>query len=98
MGYGQISFRRDESGAAAAEYAMILAVIGVGVVIATLALTGSISGSLDGSSATIASIGTAGASSPGHSGDAPGHTGDAPGLGGSGPPGLTGDAPGKSKH
>lgn len=36
-------FARDESGASAAEYALILAVIGVGIVTAGIALQGSIS-------------------------------------------------------
>jgi len=37
------SFLRDESGASAAEYALILAVIGVAIVTAGIALSGSIS-------------------------------------------------------
>lgn len=40
------SFRRDELGAAAAEYALILAVVGGGIAIAALALGVSISGAM----------------------------------------------------
>ena len=40
------SFRRDELGAAAAEYALILAVVGGGIAIAALALGVSMSGAM----------------------------------------------------
>lgn len=40
------SFRRDEMGAAAAEYALILAVVGGGIAVAALALGVSISGAM----------------------------------------------------
>ena len=40
------SFRRDELGAAAAEYALILAVVGGGITIAALALGVSIAGAM----------------------------------------------------
>ena len=40
------SFRRDDTGAAAAEYALILAVVGGGITIAALALGVSISGAM----------------------------------------------------
>lgn len=40
------SFRRDQLGAAAAEYALILAVVGGGITIAALALGVSISGAM----------------------------------------------------
>ena len=41
------TFRRDELGAAAAEYALILAVVGGGIAIAAAALGVSISGAMD---------------------------------------------------
>lgn len=41
------NFLRDESGASAAEYALILAVIGVAVGVAALALGGAISGAMN---------------------------------------------------
>lgn len=37
------SFLRDDSGASAAEYALILAIVGSGIAVATVALSGSIS-------------------------------------------------------
>jgi pilus assembly protein Flp/PilA len=37
------SFLRDESGASAAEYALILAIVGSGIALAAIALGGSIS-------------------------------------------------------
>jgi len=37
------SFLRDESGASAAEYALILAIVGSGIAVAAIALGGSIS-------------------------------------------------------
>jgi pilus assembly protein Flp/PilA len=39
-----ISFLKDESGASAAEYALLLAIIGAGVGVAVFALGGAISG------------------------------------------------------
>jgi pilus assembly protein Flp/PilA len=39
-------FLRDESGASAAEYALILAIIGSGIAVAAIALGGSISGAM----------------------------------------------------
>jgi len=41
------AFRRDEKGAAAAEYALILAVVGGGIAVAATALGVSISGVMD---------------------------------------------------
>jgi pilus assembly protein Flp/PilA len=48
------SFLRDESGASAAEYALILAIIGSGIAVAAVALGDSITLALDGSAKTIA--------------------------------------------
>lgn len=45
--------RISKSGASAAEYALILAVIGGGIVVAAIALKGSISGALNSSATTI---------------------------------------------
>jgi len=41
------NFLRDESGASAAEYALILAIVGSGIAVAAVALGGSISGAMD---------------------------------------------------
>lgn len=46
-------FRRDELGAAAAEYALILAVVGGGIAVAALALGVSISGAMDRATTAI---------------------------------------------
>ncbi len=40
------SFLRDDSGASAAEYALILAIVGSGIAVATVALSGSISAAM----------------------------------------------------
>ncbi|QYE36820.1 Flp family type IVb pilin [Polymorphobacter megasporae] len=45
--------RVSKSGASAAEYALILAVIGGGIVVAAIALRGSISGAMNGTSNVI---------------------------------------------
>ena len=50
------SLRRDELGAAAAEYALILAVVGGGIVTAAIALSGSISGAMTRVTAIIATV------------------------------------------
>ncbi len=51
------NFLRDESGASAAEYALILAVVGIGIVIAAQTLSGSISDAMDRASTEIDSAG-----------------------------------------
>lgn len=48
-----VAFLRDESGASAAEYALILAIVGVGIVTAALALQGAISGAMSNAATTI---------------------------------------------
>jgi len=48
-----ISFLRDESGAAAAEYALILAIVGAGIGVAAAALGGAISGAINGAAGLI---------------------------------------------
>lgn len=50
------SLRRDELGAAAAEYALILAVVGGGIVTAAIALSTSISGAMSRVTAIIATV------------------------------------------
>lgn len=50
------SFFRDESGAAAAEYALILAVVGAGIVGAALALGTAISSAIQGAAGAIPTI------------------------------------------
>jgi pilus assembly protein Flp/PilA len=40
------SFLREESGASAAEYALILAIVGVGIVTATIGLRNAVSGAI----------------------------------------------------
>lgn len=47
-------FLRDQRGATASEYALILAVIGVGVGAATLALIGNIADSTEGAERNVA--------------------------------------------
>jgi pilus assembly protein Flp/PilA len=49
------SFLRDDSGASAAEYALILAVVGSAIAIAALALGGEIRDALVGAEANVAS-------------------------------------------
>jgi len=44
---------KDESGASAAEYALILAIVGAGIVVAALSLQGAISNSMSCTAATI---------------------------------------------
>ena len=48
-----IKMLRDESGASAAEYALILAIVGAGIVVAALSLQGAISNSMSCTAATI---------------------------------------------
>ncbi len=47
------SFVMDESGASAAEYALILAIVGSGIAVAALALGDSISGAMSGAATCI---------------------------------------------
>jgi pilus assembly protein Flp/PilA len=49
------SYFSDESGAAAAEYALILAIIGAGIATAAIALGSAISGALNSASTAISS-------------------------------------------
>ena len=42
-----INMLRDESGASAAEYALILAIVGTGIAVAALALGGAINGAME---------------------------------------------------
>ena len=51
------SFLRDDSGASAAEYALILAIIGAGIAVAAIALGGAISGALDDAKTCISTNG-----------------------------------------
>jgi len=48
-----IKMLKDNSGASAAEYALILAIVGAGIVVAALALQGAISNSMNCTAATI---------------------------------------------
>ncbi len=50
------SFRRDEMGAAAAEYALILAVVGGGIAVAALALGVSIAGAMTRATTFITAV------------------------------------------
>ena len=50
------TFRRDENGAAAAEYALILAIIGTAIAAASIALGNSIGGVMTRASALMAAI------------------------------------------
>lgn len=47
------SFLRDESGASAAEYALILVVVGVAIVVAAGTLSGAISGAMTDTASII---------------------------------------------
>ena len=47
------SFFKDESGASAAEYALILAIVGIGIVTAASALKGEIAGAMNRTASTI---------------------------------------------
>jgi pilus assembly protein Flp/PilA len=47
------SYLSDESGAAAAEYALILAIVGAGIAAAVIALGTAISGAIQGAATTI---------------------------------------------
>jgi len=48
-----VSFFKDESGASAAEYALILAIVGVGIVTAATLLKNSIATAMNTASSTI---------------------------------------------
>lgn len=48
-----INMLRDDSGASAAEYALILALVGTGIAIAAFQLGGAITGVLDGATSCI---------------------------------------------
>ena len=53
-----VSFLKEENGASAAEYALILAIVGAGIAIATIALGTSISGAINEANTCISSNGT----------------------------------------
>jgi pilus assembly protein Flp/PilA len=53
------NFVADQSGASAAEYALILAVVGAGIAVAAAALGTAISGKIDGYATTISGTATA---------------------------------------
>ena len=52
-----VSFLKDESGASAAEYALILAIVGIGIVVAAGLLRDAISGAMDRAANTINNAG-----------------------------------------
>jgi pilus assembly protein Flp/PilA len=52
-----INMLRDESGASAAEYALILAVVGSGIAVAAITLGTNISNAVTGAGVTIANCG-----------------------------------------
>ena len=52
------SFLRDDSGASAAEYALILAIVGTGIAAAALSLGGAISAAMGRATADIAATNT----------------------------------------
>ena len=54
------TFVSDESGASAAEYALILAIVGTGIAAAAFALGGAISGAMQSATSCIANGPTAG--------------------------------------
>jgi len=54
-----IKLIKDDSGASAAEYALILAIVGVGIALAAVALGGAIKGAMDNATSCISSATTA---------------------------------------
>ena len=48
-----VAFLKDESGASAAEYALILAIVGIGIVLAAKSLGSAIGGSMNNAANTI---------------------------------------------
>jgi pilus assembly protein Flp/PilA len=48
-----ISYLKDDSGASAAEYALILAIVGIGIVVAAQGLASAIGGAMNTASNTI---------------------------------------------
>ena len=52
-----IKLLNDESGASAAEYALILAIVGAGIVVAALALQGAIGNAMNCTASTISTKG-----------------------------------------
>ncbi len=65
-GYGNMTnflktFARDESGASAAEYALLLVVIGIAIILAAGALSGAISKAMNDTATTINNRGAASA-------------------------------------
>ena len=52
-----VRLRRDESGASAAEYALILAIVGAAVAIAAVTLGGTVGNAMNATSTCIASKG-----------------------------------------
>jgi pilus assembly protein Flp/PilA len=55
-----VSLIRDEDGASAAEYALILAIVGLGIVLAAIALQGAIGNALNKAANCINSAGPTG--------------------------------------
>ena len=50
------AFHSDESGAAAAEYALILAIVGAGLAAAAIVLGGDISSAISGAASVVAAL------------------------------------------
>lgn len=53
-----VKFLKDEAGASAAEYALILAIVGLGIVVAVGSLKDAISGAINKTASTISSYAT----------------------------------------
>jgi len=53
-----VKFLRDDSGASAAEYALILAIVGLGIVVAVGSLKSAISNAINKTASTISSYAT----------------------------------------
>jgi pilus assembly protein Flp/PilA len=102
-----LNFLRDECGASAAEYALMLAVISAGVAAASMGLSGSIANAIDRARGQLAIAGAAGdetpaavASSGGNSsegGSGPGNNGKGAANGHGKSNGGQGNAYGKTK-
>jgi len=53
-----VAFLKDDSGASAAEYALILAIVGIGIVVSAQGLAGAIGGAMNRASTTINTAGS----------------------------------------
>ena len=86
------TFVRDETGATAAEYALLLVCVGVGLAVSAVVLNAALTASIHNSGSEIAAATTG--SSSGGSGSS--SSGGSTGSGGQSAPGASGSAPGQT--